>query len=168
MLFHFSEDKSITKFIPRKTTSYPDLNPVVWAIDQKRSPLYFFPRDCPRIAYWPVNMSSQEDRQNYYKQTNARMVITIENRWFEPMQNTKLYVYSFEENLFSCFDEGAGYYISRNPIKPVSLELLENLVNCLRLENVELRLTPSLEPLSKWLPKSSLHFSMIRMRNAVF
>ena len=41
-----------------------------------------------------------------------------------------------------------------------------DLLACLGEADIELRITPSLTPLKEALLDSSLHFSMIRMRNA--
>ncbi|MFZ3590896.1 DUF6886 family protein [Bacillus sp. DJP31] len=57
-LFHFSEDSSIRIFHPRPHPTHPNLPNLVWAIDEDRSPMYLVPRDCPRIAYWPVHSTS--------------------------------------------------------------------------------------------------------------
>ncbi|MGV3489112.1 MAG: DUF6886 family protein [Tuberibacillus sp.] len=43
---------NITHFEPRQPQSFPDQPPLVWAIDEEHAPLYFFPRDCPRVAFW--------------------------------------------------------------------------------------------------------------------
>ena len=59
-VFHFSEDPTIQVFAPRPVTvpaerrpGFEWLNgPLVWAIDEARQPMYFFPRDCPRILLW--------------------------------------------------------------------------------------------------------------------
>lgn len=45
-LFHFSEDPSISCFVPRPHPFHPTLPPAVWAIDEERAPMYFLPRDC--------------------------------------------------------------------------------------------------------------------------
>jgi hypothetical protein len=166
MLYHFSDDPSIKQFVPRPNKSFPELPPAVWAIDEEHSPLYFFPRDCPRICYWPVHNSSIEDSKMYTNATSARMVITIESSWFEDVQKATLYMYTFSKESFTCFDEGAGYYITHETVKPLSMEPIGNMIERLQKENVELRLTPTLKPLSKALLSTTLHFSMIRMRNA--
>ncbi|MCM3109611.1 hypothetical protein M3572_01770 [Lederbergia lenta] len=48
MLYHFSEDPSIAIFKPRPSKAFPELSPVVWAIDKEHSAHYYVPRDCPR------------------------------------------------------------------------------------------------------------------------
>ncbi|NBI27870.1 hypothetical protein ERL59_02700 [Chengkuizengella sp. YPA3-1-1] len=166
MLFHFSEDPNIKKFEPRKSSAFPDLPSVVWSIDKNNAPLYFFPRDCPRIGYWPKLDSNTVDVQNFQKSTNAEKVITIESRWLQTIRGTKLYAYHFSSESFTCFDEEVGYYISTETIIPQQVEPVGDLIEHLVEAKVELRITPSLFPLKNSLLSSTLHVSMIRMRNA--
>jgi hypothetical protein len=58
LLYHFSEDPGITRFNPRMHPSHPDQPAMVWAIDEEHSPLYYFPRDCPRIGFWSIPSSA--------------------------------------------------------------------------------------------------------------
>jgi hypothetical protein len=167
MLYHFSEDPSIKQFIPRTPTAYPDQPPMVWAIDEERSPLYFFPRDCPRVAFWSTPDSTKDDIKRFLAHTNARMVIVVEGRWLKQIQETKLYMYHLSSDTFECFDEGAGYYTSLEPVKPLLLEPVDDLLQKLIKANVEIRITPSLFPLHDELIASTLHFSMIRMKNVI-
>ena len=53
-LYHFSEDPSIERFVPHVPVTNLQHAPAVWAIDAEHSPLYWFPRDCPRAAVWNV------------------------------------------------------------------------------------------------------------------
>ncbi|MBY6038293.1 hypothetical protein KUV80_16725 [Fictibacillus nanhaiensis] len=165
MLYHFSEEEEIEIFHPRKHSSFPERLPMVWAIDKERSALYFFPRDCPRIAYWATSNTTQQDRQFYFHTTTAKKVIAIEGSWLETIQNTRLYRYSFESEHFTTMDEGAGYFVSYETQIPVNVEPVGSLLQALTQEGVELRIMPSLTPLSEELLQTSLHFSMIRMRN---
>ncbi|MFS1512623.1 DUF6886 family protein [Chengkuizengella sp. SCS-71B] len=166
ILFHFSENPNINKFEPRKSNAFPELPSVVWSIDKKNAPLYYFPRECPRIGFWPKSDSKTVDLQEFQKSTTAEKVIAIESGWLQTIRETKLYVYHFSNESFNCFDEGAGYYISTRTIIPKQVEPLGDLIEHLVKANVELRLTPSLMPLKNYLLSSTLHFSMIRMRNA--
>ncbi|CAM3617191.1 hypothetical protein MALU111345_14315 [Marinicrinis lubricantis] len=63
MLYHFSEVPMITSFKPRHSEAYPDLPPVVWAIDQEHTPHYYFPRNCPRVIYWIGEQATAGDRK---------------------------------------------------------------------------------------------------------
>ena len=49
-LFHFSHDPSIERFTPHVPATNPSQSPSVWAIDAEHAPLYWFPRNCPRVT----------------------------------------------------------------------------------------------------------------------
>jgi hypothetical protein len=166
MLYHFSEEDNIKVFHPRKHTSFLDRSPMVWAIDHDRSPLYLFPRDCPRIGFWATPETTEHDRENYLHTTSADKIIAIEIDWLDRLQNTKLYRYSFAPDHFTMMDEGAGYFVSYETEQPLSMEPVGSLLEALIRNDVELRIMPSLRPLSEQLLETTLHFSMIRMRNA--
>ncbi|TCP58292.1 hypothetical protein EV586_102746 [Tumebacillus sp. BK434] len=167
MMYHFSEDPSIRHFEPRLHPSHPDKPAMVWAIDEARAPMYFFPRDCPRVAFWAKPDTTADDQERFLAHTAARMVIAVESRWWQALQNTDLYVYHLPDETFTCIDEGAGYFTSLEAVTPLSVEPVGDLLARLGAANVELRLTPSLYPLHDALKETSLHFSMIRMRNAI-
>ena len=48
-LWHFSEDPSLSRFRPRPPEHEPAARPVVWAVDTRHAPSFWFPRDCPRV-----------------------------------------------------------------------------------------------------------------------
>jgi len=51
VLYHFSEDPSITVFFPRPHPSHPALAPAVWAIDAKRAPRFDDPDEkCQELS----------------------------------------------------------------------------------------------------------------------
>jgi hypothetical protein len=166
LYFHFSEEPGIKEFVPRKSETFPDHPPIVWAIDEWHAPLYFFPRDCPRIAFWRSPDSSCEDIERFLSASTAKMVIAVESGWLSSIKNTQLYRYLFAPETFTCFDDNAGYYTSLEKVIPVSVEPVGDLLECLANANVEMRFMPSLHLLQDVIAKSSLSFSMIRMRNA--
>ncbi|WP_312115834.1 DUF6886 family protein [Brevibacillus reuszeri] len=165
-LFHYSEDPTISRFVPREHPSHPGLTPAVWAIARMQAPMYYFPRDCPRIAFYQTPDSTEGDIQRFLGLSRARMVITIENRWYPRLLDTRLYQYTFSSDTFYCLDKLAGYYLSHEAVEPIDVMPMGDLLAKLSQEDVELRMTPSLLPLRDALLTSSLHFSMIRMRNA--
>lgn len=167
MLYHFSEEDNINIFQPRKHPSFPDRPAMVWAIDEARSPLYLFPRDCPRIGFWATPETNEQDHEQYLHTTSADKVIAIESGWLERLQNTKLYRYSFPPDHFTTMDEGAGYFVSYETKQPVEMKSVGSLLEALVQTGVELRIMPTLQPLAEQLPKTTLHYSMIRMRNAI-
>ncbi|ASJ54127.1 hypothetical protein BP422_11565 [Brevibacillus formosus] len=165
-LFHYSEDPAIAIFQPRAHPSHPTLDPAVWAIDEERAPMYYLPRDCPRICFYKKADSVPADVERFLGLTSAKMVIAIESKWYPALTQTTLYEYTFSPESFYCWDEGAGYYLSKETVTPLDVRPLRDLVHCLSQADIELRITPSLLPLRDSLPQSSLHYSMIRMRNA--
>src|SRR5207237_6915221 len=51
-LWHVSEDPSLSRFVPHRATPALTDEPLVWAIDTRHLPLFWFPRDCPRCTFW--------------------------------------------------------------------------------------------------------------------
>lgn len=168
VLLHFSDDPAIPCFQPRELATRPGEPPLVWAIDAEHAPLYYFPRDCPRVAYWALPDSTAGDIERFLGLTAAHMVIAIEGCWLARLRETKLYVYHLPASTFASAGEreGPGYYVSRAPVTPAQIEPAGDLLNRLVAAGVELRVTPSLWPLWNVLKTSSLHWSGIRLRNA--
>ncbi|MBO9128603.1 DUF6886 family protein [Bacillus sp. 165] len=165
-LFHFSETPDITYVEPRITKMNTDEKAYVWGIDEEHAPHYYFPRDCPRIAYWPALETSIEDRERFFSQTFAERIIAVESSWLKNIRETKLYVYELPSHTFECIDENAGYYVSSAAVVPLSVKPVGDLLYSLAKSNVELRITPSLWRLREAILNSTVGFSMIRLRNA--
>ena len=77
-----------------------------------------------------------------------------------------MYNYHLRAETFECLDECAGYFVSRVPVVPVSVEIVEDPMAELLRRGVELRFVPSLWPLRDAVVASTLRFSVIRLRNA--
>jgi hypothetical protein len=165
-LFHFSEKPDIFFFEPHVPSSNPDQPPMVWAIDEAHAPNYYFPRDCPRVAFWLTPDTKPEDRELFFAHTSAEWVIAIEAGWLEHVRNVRLYKYHLPGETFQCFDANAGYFVSREPVKPLSVEPVGDPLARLVEAGIELRITPSLWKLHDAVAASTLGFSIIRMRNA--
>lgn len=164
-VYHFSEAGDITRFTPRESPSFPQLDPVVWAIDKKHAPLYYFPRDCPRIAIWKGSATTESDVQRFRLRTG--MAITIERCWLEKVEHSTIFQYSFPSRGFRLFDENAGYYITEEVVEPTEVIELNSLMMNLVEAGVELRVVDSLKALRQDVLDTSFAFSMIRMRNAI-
>jgi hypothetical protein len=164
-LYHFSEDPSIERFVPRAPRRHPDAEPMIWAIDAWHSPLYFVPSDCPRVCFWPLPTTSAADLRRFWSGTDARMVVTIEHAWIERLLTIPIYRYRLPDETFEdCHDHGV--YVSRSPITPLAVEAVGSPFEALAQATVELRLLPSLVSLAQSLIGTSLHWSLIRMGNA--
>ena len=97
-LFHFSPDPSIDRFVPHVPATNPGQQPAVWAIDAEHSPLYWFPRDCPRVTAWPRNETERERFREAFCTVAARVHV-IELGWMPILASTVLYRYRFDPSL---------------------------------------------------------------------
>lgn len=163
MLFHISEDPGIVNFQPRASESAGA--PVVWTIDADRLRNYLVPRDCPRVTFAAGPAASAMDVARFLGESPA--VVAIESGWFERLRSLRLYCYHLPHETFECSDQNAGYFVSREAVVPVHVEVLADPIAELLKRGVELRLLPSLWVLRDAVMRSSLQFSIIRMRNAL-
>lgn len=161
-LFHMSEELGIERFEPRM--SEYAAGSVVWAIEARRLCNYLVPRECPRVTYYAGNDSSAADVKRLLGSRNA--VVAIERGWLERLRSSRLYCYHMPSQTFECLDECAGYFVSRVPVVPLGIEVVEDPLGRLLKSGVELRVLSSLWELRDAVVASSLRYSMIRMRNA--
>jgi hypothetical protein len=163
MLFHVSEEPGIARFEPRPSKYLSDA--VVWAIDSARLCNYLLPRECPRVTFYAGPKTNAADIQRFLGSNSA--VVAVESGWLERLQSCRLYCYQMPKETFECFDECAGYYISREEVEPERVEVFEDVLAELERQKVELRFESSLWPLRDAVVASSLQFSLIRMHNAL-
>jgi len=167
-LFHVSEEPGIALFTPRPSPQiYSNIKgAAVFAISDEMLHNYLLPRDCPRVCYYAKTDSLQADIGRYIGDTDKKFIITVEESWLERINNTKLYLYEMPSERFEQIDEGAGYYVSYETVKPLSVLPIDNLFDEIVERDVELRVLSSLKQLAYEISNSSLHFSIIRLRNA--
>jgi hypothetical protein len=167
-LFHLSEDASIARFDPREPPSTDSgvVGPCVWAVDESRLRNYLLPRECPRVTFYARDDSARDDVQSLMRYTNACAVVAIEAAWLERVRATTLYLHELPSDRFECVDRGAGYWISRSAVTPVGVERVDDCLRAIAERNAEIRIVPSLWPLRDAVVRSTLGYSMIRMRNA--
>ena len=166
-LFHVSEEANISIFEPRIPTR-DDLDKevgLVWALNERTLPNFLTPRDCPRVTYHAVESTSPEDIIKFFSST-LKHCVAIEQGWYKRMTKTKLYLYEFEPTNFYLQDQTAGFYVSEKVEKPISVTEVDDLFAALFDKNVEVRILDSLWPLGDAVQKSTLYWSLCRMRNA--
>lgn len=168
-LFHISGEPGIDMFEPRPSPSFfaGISGDVVFAIEERLVHNYLLPRDCPRVTYYVGDKTTQEDKQAFFVERRADFVVIVESGWYERIKNTRLYRYELPAEGFALLDECAGYYVCYKAVEPVSIDVVTDIIGELLKRNVELRFTPSLVKIAEAVGKSTLNFSMIRMRNAV-
>jgi hypothetical protein len=162
MLFHVSEDGRIDCFEPRLSELVAQ--PVVWAIDDAHLRNYLMPRECPRVTYYAGPRTSAADAERFLGSSAA--VVAIEADWLDRLRSCRLFCYHLPPESFACLDKCAGYFVSRVPVVPVHVEVIDDALAALTNRGVDLRIVPNLWPLRDAVVGSTLQFSVIRMRNA--
>lgn len=165
-LYHFSEDPNISTFIPRSPEMRPEVEPMVWTVDEERAWTYLFPRDCPRILLWPTRETTSDDLDRWFGGNADARIACTEWRWLDAMHETALFRYELDPARFRPLEDDPWMVVSLHEETPRSVEPVGDLLAALAAQSVELRLLPSLAPLfGAW--EHSFHFSGIRLRNAV-
>lgn len=167
-LYHFSEDPSIERFEPHiaKTSVIQD-EAFVWAIDDWHAPMYYTPRDCPRACFWAGEGTTMEDRERWLHGLEARFVMCIESAWLERLRTAVVYRYALPETPFTSMGHEGGHWTAREPVTPLRVEPVGDLLAAIAAADVELRLMPRLGPMWRrvW-QASTLEFSGTRLRYA--
>ena len=157
-VWHFSEDPSLGRFVPREGK--------VWAIHEAHSWLYWFPRDCPRACFWAVGTTAEDDIEFWLDGDRDRGVAVIETSWLERVRSVRLYAYRMPSEPFDTVEDDR-FYIASTPVEAIERVELGDLLARHAEAGNELRITPSLYPLWDKVIETSLDFSGIRLRNAV-
>jgi hypothetical protein len=165
LLYHVSEQADIDLFTPRPAPSGTVAGEMVWAVDDAHLHNYLLPRDCPRVTFYPLPDSLPEDLERLMC-GGSRAVVAIESGWFDAAREAALNLYRLPAESFTCIDAGAGYWISRETVMPLSVEAVADPLGELVRRGVELRVLNSLWGLRDRVIGSSLQFSVIRIRNA--
>jgi hypothetical protein len=161
-LFHVSEQPGIEEFEPRQATATDE--PLVWAIDDEHLRNYLVPRDCPRVTYAAGPRTTEDDRERFLGSSAA--VLAIETGWLERVRSCRLHCYHLPADSFELADECAGYFVSRVPVRPLRVQIIDDALSAVLMRGVELRVQPSLWALRDAVIASTLAFSIIRWRNA--
>ncbi len=162
-LLHFSEDSSITRFVPHVPSTNPDHAPAVWAIDADHAPVYWFPRDCPRASVW-ANDDEQLAVLRARFQTTASRVQATELAWLDRMRHAELYVYELDRGAFEEWPAAEGQWISHAVVEPIAVCAVGDLLELHASAGVELRFVTDLTPFWADVVSSGLPFSGVRLR----
>ncbi|MDD9899794.1 MAG: hypothetical protein OXT65_02315 [Alphaproteobacteria bacterium] len=167
-LYHISETPDIQTSIPRPPPN-PDAGvtgDAVWAIGEYHLPHYLLPRDCPRVALHMRPDTTPEDRARLWGASKAERLMIVESCWRDRIESCCLYLYAFAPESFEVADENAGYYISRQTVTPLQCRAVSGLVQEIEKRGIELQFVDDLWPVRDAAIKSTVGFSVIRMRNA--
>ena len=165
-LWHVSGDPGIAVFSPHRAATAVGDEPLVWAIDTRHLPLYWFPRDCPRGTFWADAGTTHDDIDRFLAGDRHARVHAIEPPWEERLPDARLYAYRLPEDGFEPYEPAGGYWVSRKTVETLEVQPLGDLVRLHRDAGIELRVVPRLLELWDDVIASTLEFSGIRLRNA--
>jgi hypothetical protein len=163
-LWHVSEVASIARFAPHVSATAAEPEPLVWAVDTRHLPFYWFPRQCPRGTFWADSKTDPRDAERLLG--GATRVHAIEEGWLDRMHSAQIYAYRFPDETFEPHPDVGGYWVSRTAVEPLTVEPLGDLVALHEQSGIELRVLPNLWPLWDEVVASTLEFSGMRLRNA--
>jgi len=166
-LWHVSEDPAITRFAPHRAKTAAADEPLVWAIDTRHLPLYWFPRDCPRCTFWAGPRTTEADVTRLLGGRRERRVHVIEERWLDRVREARIYLYRLPAESFTEDPEIAGYWVSRGVVDPLERVAVDDLVGRHAAAEITLDTVPTLWPLWDEVVVSTLEFSGMRLRNAL-
>ncbi len=165
-LFHVSDDPDIEVFEPRPHATWPDLGRRVWAIEERLLHNYLLPRDCPRVTFYATDTSTDADVEGYLGGNRTKHVVRVEEAWMDRIKTARLYLYELPPLEFSCFDEGAGYWVNQAAVTPANITEVSDLPRAIADRMIDFDALPNLWALHDAVAASTLQFSMIRMRFA--
>jgi hypothetical protein len=164
-VFHYSEDGSIRRFAPHVPQTNPGHPASVWAIDEAHSPLYWFPRNCPRLSVWARDPEQQALFGDLFE-TEAWRLCAAETGWLERVRDARIYRYVFDAAAFHPWAEADGQYVAHDVVYPERVEPIDDVLALHAAADVELRFTPRLGRLMDRILASGLPFSFVRIRDA--
>ena len=165
-LWHVSDHDGIPSFEPRVSATSIRKEPLVWAIDTRHLPLFWFPRDCPRATFWADSTTTTADVDVFLSGQRALRVQAIETTWLGRVRDGRVHAYRMPEVTFEPDPLVGGYWTSRVAVKSLESVAIDDLLPRHAEAGIELRIVPTIWPLWDRVTASTLAFSGIRLRNA--
>ena len=137
---------------------------MVWAVAESHLLNFLTPRDCPRITFRAGPGTTPADRERFL--LGAERVVALEAAWLPRLNACRLHIYEMPRETFEEALPEAGYWISREAVTPLGVEVRGGLLQALGAAGAEVRLLTDFWPLHDAVRESSLQFSILRRRNA--
>lgn len=163
-LFHYSEDPAIARFSPHVPPSNPSSLPYVWTVEARYAPLYWFPRDCPRVTVW-ANDAAQRARLCELFATERERVHFAPSTQRAALHACTLYEYTFDATPFSPWPVAEGQWVSSTPVEPLRVLHVGDIEARQHAAGVDLRFTDDLAAARDAVLACRLPFSIVRYRN---
>ncbi|GIF66492.1 hypothetical protein Ais01nite_45270 [Asanoa ishikariensis] len=166
-VMHFSEDPTITLFVPHVAATSAETEAYVWAVGHDRAPDYWFPRDTPRAMAWVRPETTPEDRDRIIGAGSGDRVHAVEYGALEQMRAVTLYGYRLPAAPFRPIGAAEHALVATEPVAPLGPpEPVGDLFALHEAAGIQLRVLPNLWPFWDQVVGSTLGFSGIRLRYA--
>jgi hypothetical protein len=167
-VLHFSEDPTITSFVPHVAVTSREPEAYVWAVDAEQAPSYWFPRDCPRAMAWPGPSTTVDDVDRILGPGGGPRVHAIEYTWLDRIRTTRLYAYRLPAGPFRPFGSPWPHaMVAVEPVAPLGPPgPVGDLLALHAAAGIQIRVLSNLWAFFDAVADSSLRFSGIRLRNA--
>jgi hypothetical protein len=162
---HYSEDPGIECFVPHVPATNPGSPPLVWAIEPAYAPLYWFPRDCPRVTVW-AHDDAQRAALRARWGSGCRRLHFAARADEASVHDARVYEYAFAPDPFAPWDEAEGQWVATSAVRPRAVRPMGDLVEAHAAAGVELRFEPDLAARRAEVLASGLPFSIVRWRAA--
>ena len=162
-LWHFSEDPGLGRFRPHIPATNPTAPALVWAVDTRHAPLFWFPRDCPRGCIWATSATLPEDRDRLLGPGGAVRVHAVEGAWMAPIGRCRLYAYRLPAEPFRPHEEVGGSWVTDSTVEAVERVILDDLPARHAAAGIELRVVPSLARFWRRVVGSTMGYSGLRL-----
>jgi hypothetical protein len=153
-------------FRPHVAPTSKESEPLVWALDERHAPSYWFPRDCPRACCWVGEAPVTEAGGALLGLRGSRRLHAMEAAWLERFRACRLYAYEFDPAPFQPMIAEAGYWVARCDVAPLKVSPVGDLLARHAEADIELRIVRSLWPIIDAIVGSGLEFSIVRKANA--
>lgn len=163
VVYHFSDDGAIERFVPRPAPSDPSRPPSVWAVGPEHAPLYWFPRHCPRVSVWANNAAQHAVMRERFA-TEATRVCAFETGWLDRLRTTQLFRYEFDMARFRP-ESQPGHFVAFEPVAPRAVLAIDDLLGLHAAAGIELRIAPKLGALMDQILASGLPYNFVRLRD---
>jgi hypothetical protein len=89
----------------------------------------------------------------------------VQGDWLAAVRAARVLAYRLPMESFEPYGRAAGYWVSREPVVPLRVVELGDLLARHADAGIELRVVPSLQRVWRLVADSSLEYSGIRLRN---
>jgi hypothetical protein len=161
VVYHYSEQPDIACFEPHVPATNPTMPAMVWAIEPAYAPLYWFPRDCPRVTVWAHDDAQREVLRVRWRATGSRLHFAdvADEEW---MRTATVYEYAFDPDPFEPWAEAEGQWVATTAVQPRAVRPVGDLVDAHAAAGVELRFESDLAARRAEVLASGLPFSIVR------